>query len=113
MPDLFLLGWTGDYDTAGQLHRHVLLVGHRTDFQTDSQPWGKDAVRQLKAADAISTRTSAPTAYEQVNKDIMESTCPLPDLALPAGDRRRPDVQGLVASPLTDEKFDTVTVSGK
>ena len=111
--DAWIVGWTGDYDSADNFIG-TFFSSDTNDFQTHSQPWGKELSDKLKAADAIIDPDERATAYEQVNKDIMEMYLPgLPLTHSPPAIVVGPTVQGLVASPLTAEEFDTVTVSGK
>jgi len=63
----------------------------------------------LKAADAIPDKTQREAAYVGLNKQLADEYLPAvpishsPPAIVVAG-----DVQGLIASPLTDEKFYTV-----
>ncbi len=106
--DLFLLGWTGDYNTPDNF---IGTFFTRTDnrFNTGTQPWGAQLSEALKEADAIPDPDQRNAAYVKINQDLMSTYLPAvpishsPPAIVVAG-----DVQGLVASPLTDERFSTV-----
>jgi len=111
--DIWLLGWTGDYNSADNFVG-TFFQSDTNDFHTWSQPWGKQLSADLKAADAIVDEAQRAAAYEKLNQQIMEEY--LPGLALthsPPAIVVGKNVQGLVASPLTSEEFSTVTVGGK
>ncbi|MFG1640759.1 ABC transporter substrate-binding protein [Amycolatopsis sp. NPDC049252] len=104
--DLHLLGWTGDYNDAGN------FVG--TFFGREKKEFGfnnPQLFSALSAADASPAGDAHAKAYQEVNKQIMDflPAIPIayPTPAIVVG----PKVKGLVASPLTDERFNTVTVS--
>ncbi len=104
--DLHLLGWTGDYNDAGN------FVG--TFFGREKKEFGfnnPQLFSALSAADASAAGDAHAKAYQEVNKQIMDflPAIPIayPTPAIVVG----PKVKGLVASPLTDERFNTVTVS--
>lgn len=103
--DLHLLGWTGDYNDAGN------FVG--TFFGREKPEFGFNnptLFQALSTADATQGEAAHAEAYAGVNKQIMEflPAIPIayPTPALVVG----PKVQGMVASPLTDERFNTVSV---
>ncbi len=106
--DLFLLGWTGDYNTPDNF---IGTFFTRTDnrFNTGTQPWGATLSEALKQADAIPDPDQRNAAYVKINQDLMGTYLPAvpishsPPAIVVAG-----DVEGLVASPLTDERFSTV-----
>lgn len=104
--DLHLLGWTGDYNDAGN------FVG--TFFGRSKPEFGFDnpeLFSAIAAADASPAGEAHTMAYREVNKKIMDylPAVPIayPTPAIVVG----PKVKGLVASPLTDERFFTVTVN--
>ncbi len=110
--DAWLLGWTGDYNSADNFIG-TFFQPETNDFHTWVQPWGKQLSADLKAADAIVDEAQRTAAYEKLNQQIMEEY--LPGLALthsPPALVVGPTVKGLVASPLTSEEFDVVSVSG-
>jgi peptide/nickel transport system substrate-binding protein len=104
--DLHLLGWTGDYNDAGN------FVG--TFFGREKAEFGYNDPALFKAlADADSTTDpdKHKTAYEQVNRDIMSKYLPaIPVSHSPPAIVTSSKVKGLVTSPLTDERFAGVSV---
>jgi peptide/nickel transport system substrate-binding protein len=105
--DLHLLGWTGDYNDAGN------FIGNffgrpKPDFgQNDPAMY-----KEIAAADATVDPEAHASAYEQVNRDIMEKYLPaVPISSSPPALVVAENVQGLIPSPLTDERFLTVTVN--
>ncbi len=110
--DAFLLGWTGDYNAADNFLGTFFTNVDQNDFQTSAYPWGKTLSEDLKKADAIVDVTERETAYKKINQQIAEEYLPgLPISHSPPALVVSGNVQGLVASPLTAETFDTVTVS--
>ena len=104
--DLHLLGWTGDYNDAGN------FVG--TFFGREKPEFGFNdpaLFSELSAADAETNPDKHMAAYEQVNRDIMAKFLPaIPISHSPPAIVSSSKVKGLVTSPLTNERFDTVTV---
>ncbi|WP_312722278.1 ABC transporter substrate-binding protein [Mobilicoccus sp.] len=106
----FLLGWTGDYNTPDNFIG--TFFGDTTNrFNTGMYPWGKQLSDDLKKADSIVDEGARSKAYEGLNKTIVEQYIPAvpishspPALVLGKG------VAGVTPSPLTDEKFDQVTL---
>lgn len=112
--DAWLLGWTGDYNAADNFLGTFFSNYEQNDFQTSAYPWGKKLSEDLKAADAIVDEAARKAAYEQLNKQIAQEYIPgLPISHSPPALVVSSKVQGLVASPLTAEMFDQVTVSSK
>ncbi len=104
--DLHLLGWTGDYNDAGN------FVG--TFFGRNKAEFGFDNPQlfsALAAADASPAGEAHTKAYQDVNEQIMQYLPAIPVSYSPPGIVVGPKVKGLVASPLTDERFFTVTVN--
>jgi peptide/nickel transport system substrate-binding protein len=104
--DLHLLGWTGDYNDAGN------FVG--TFFGRKKPEFGFDnpqLFQALAAADASPAGDAHAKAYQEVNKQIMDYLPAIPISYGPPAIVVGPKVKGLVASPLTDERFNTVTVN--
>ncbi|MBB5958942.1 peptide/nickel transport system substrate-binding protein [Saccharothrix tamanrassetensis] len=109
IPDLFMLGWTGDNGTA---HNWVGTFFGRTDnrFNTGKSPWGKDLADKLAAANAEPDEGKRTALYEDVNKKIMEEYLPaIPISHSPPALVFKKEVQGVTPSPLTDERFGTTT----
>lgn len=108
VPDLFLLGWTGDYNTPDNF-----IGGFFSDttnrFSTGVAPWGATLASELKAADAIPDATERDAAYVALNKKLLGEYLPaVPISYSPPAIVVAADVQGLIASPLTDERFFSV-----
>ncbi|MFI9448748.1 ABC transporter substrate-binding protein [Amycolatopsis sp. NPDC052450] len=104
--DVHLLGWTGDYNDAGN------FVG--TFFGREKAEFGfsnPELFTALSAADAAPAGEAHTKAYQEVNKQIMEYLPAIPISYGPPAIVVGPKVKGLVASPLTDERFYTVTVN--
>jgi len=105
--DLHLLGWTGDYNDAYN------FVG--TFFGRAKPEFGftdKAAFAAIAAADAEPDADKRKAAYEQVNRDLVGKYLPaLPISHSPPAIATAGNIDGLVASPLTDERFATVSKS--
>ncbi|MFC0030636.1 ABC transporter substrate-binding protein [Micromonospora chaiyaphumensis] len=105
--DLHILGWTGDYNDPGN------FVG--TFFGRAKVEFGDQAMTEMfdaiTKADATVDEAGKKTAWEQVNRDIAAKWLPaVPVWHAPPAIVVTKDVKGLVASPLTDERFNTVSV---
>jgi peptide/nickel transport system substrate-binding protein len=104
--DLHLLGWTGDYNDAGN------FVG--TFFGRSKAEFGFNEpalFNELASADGEPNPDKHTAAYEQVNRDIMAKYLPaIPISHSPPAIATSSKVTGLVTSPLTNERFDTVSV---
>lgn len=104
--DVHLLGWTGDYNDAGN------FVG--TFFGREKPEFGfsnPELFSAISAADAAPAGEAHTKAYQEVNQKIMEYLPAIPISYGPPAIVVGPKVKGLVASPLTDERFYTVTVN--
>ncbi|WP_330271577.1 ABC transporter substrate-binding protein [Lentzea sp. NBC_00516] len=109
LPDLFLLGWTGDNGTA---HNWVGTFFGRTDnrFNTGVSPWGATLAADLAKANSEPNEANRTKLYEEINKKIMEEDLPaIPISHSPPALVLKSDIKGLVPSPLTDEKFGPVS----
>ncbi|PTA42839.1 ABC transporter substrate-binding protein [Micromonospora sp. RP3T] len=105
--DLHLLGWTGDYNDPGN------FVG--TFFGREKVEFGDQGMTEMfeaiAKADATVDEAGKKAAWEQVNRDIATKWLPaVPVWHAPPAIVVTKDVKGLVASPLTDERFNTVSV---
>ncbi|MFI9642926.1 ABC transporter substrate-binding protein [Micromonospora sp. NPDC051925] len=106
--DLHILGWTGDYNDPGN------FVG--TFFGRGKVEFGDQAMTEMfeaiAKADGTVDEAGKKAAWEQVNRDIAAKWLPaVPIWHAPPAIVVTKDVQGLIASPLTDERFNTVSVS--
>ena len=107
-PDLHIIGWTGDYNDAGNFVA--------TFFGRPKKDFGDDALTDMFAeiAAANSEVDSAKKAdlWKQVNRDVMAKWLPaVPIWHSPPAIVTSKKITGLVASPLTDERFNTLTKS--
>jgi peptide/nickel transport system substrate-binding protein len=105
--DLHVLGWTGDYNDPGN------FVG--TFFGRAKAEFGDDSMTEMfaaiAAADAEPNTERKRAAWQQVNRDIMAKYLPaIPIWHAPPSIAVGKKVKGLVASPLTDERFNTVSM---
>ena len=103
--DLFLLGWTGDYNTPDNfIGTFFTRTGNR--FNTAAAPWGQTLSDSLKTADAIPDETQRNAAYDDINKKLLSDYLPaIPISSSPPALVLAGNLQGITPSPLTDEKF--------
>lgn len=103
--DLHLLGWTGDYNDAGN------FLG--TFFGREKAEFGYDEpamFEAIAAADGTVDPAAHAAAYRQVNKDLMSRWLPgVPLSTSPPAFVLATGVHGLVPSPMNDERFAPVT----
>ena len=103
--DLHMLGWTGDYNDAGN------FVG--TFFGRPKAEFGQydpAMYAELAKADAVPDPAGHAAAYQQANRDIMAKFLPaVPILTTGPAIVVKENVQGVIPSPLTDERFVTVS----
>jgi peptide/nickel transport system substrate-binding protein len=102
--DLHIIGWTGDYNDAGN------FVG--TFFGATKPEFGftnEALFSAITAADATVDEAAKDAAYEQVNRDIMAYLPAVPISSSPPAIVVSEAVSGLIPSPLTDERFLTVS----
>ncbi len=112
--DAFLLGWTGDYDSAHNFIGTFFGSLDANNFGLAKQSFGTALAGDLAKADAIVDEAERTAAYEKLNQQIQEEY--LPALAIshsPPALVVGPGVEGVIPSPLTAEEFDTVTVGGE
>jgi peptide/nickel transport system substrate-binding protein len=107
--DLFLLGWTGDYNTPDNFIGTFFGTTNNR-FSTGSSPWGATLVKSLKAADSQPNAATRTQDYVALNKQIMAEYLPaVPISHSPPAIVVAKNISGLVPSPLTDEKFASVS----
>ena len=112
--DAWLLGWTGDYDSADNFIGTFFGNAKQNDFHSVAGGYGKELSKELKEADATVDEEERATKYEAINKKIAEDYVPgAPISHSPPALVVSKDVEGLVTRPLTAEEFSTVTVGGK
>jgi peptide/nickel transport system substrate-binding protein len=110
--DLFLLGWTGDYNSPDNF---IGTFFGSTDsrFWTQASPWGQQLGTELQAADSEVDEQTRIGMYEELNRKLMAEYLPaVPISHSPPAIVVSEDVQGLVPSPLTAEEFGPVSISG-
>ncbi|GAA4611604.1 ABC transporter substrate-binding protein [Saccharopolyspora hordei] len=111
--DLFLLGWTGDYNTPDNF---IGTFFGSTDnrFFTGASPWGQELADQLKAADSEPDEAKRNQMYQDINRKLMSEYLPaIPLSHSPPAIVTSSEVEGLQTSPLTAEGFASVSVSGQ
>jgi peptide/nickel transport system substrate-binding protein len=108
--DLFLLGWNGDYNTPDNFIGNFFSDPNNR-FGTGNSAWGATLSSEIKAADSEPDEAKRTTMYEDLNKKLKAEYLPaVPISHSPPALVVSKDVSGLVASPLTDERFDTVSL---
>ncbi|WP_249124381.1 ABC transporter substrate-binding protein [Saccharopolyspora erythraea] len=109
--DIFMLGWTGDYNTPDN-YIGTFFGTPTNRFYTAGAPWGAQLAAELRAADGEPDEGKRQAMYQQINRKLLAEYLPAVPLshsppALVLNER----VKGLVPSPLTDEEFATVSLS--
>ncbi|GAB1515011.1 ABC transporter substrate-binding protein [Actinophytocola sp. KF-1] len=108
--DLFLLGWNGDYNTPDNFIGNFFSDPNNR-FGTGNSPWGKTLQQELQAADSEPDAEKRKGMYEELNKKLKAEYLPaVPISHSPPALVVAKNVKGLVPSPLTDERFDTVSL---
>jgi peptide/nickel transport system substrate-binding protein len=111
--DAHFLGWTGDINSADNFLASFFGNVERNRFATNLQDFGPELGEEIVAADGILDEAERTAAYEELNRRIMEEWLPgLPLSHSPPAIVVSADVTGLVPSPLTAERFDTIEVAG-
>lgn len=111
--DAWLLGWTGDYDSADNFIG-TFFGTQQNDFFTTEAGYGEELVKELKDADSTVDEDERTAKYEKINKKLAEEYVPgAPISHSPPAIVVGEDVEGLVTSPLTSEEFASVTVGGE
>ncbi|HVV13333.1 ABC transporter substrate-binding protein [Amycolatopsis sp.] len=102
--DIHLLGWTGDYADAGN------FIG--TFFGRQKAEFGFNNPALFNAignADAQTTPEAKKTAYEQASVLISQYVPAVPLTSSPPAIVVKGNIHNLIPTPLTDERFYTVT----
>ncbi len=108
----YLLGWTGDYDSADNFIG-TFFVEQDNAFSTTNYPWADDLTAALKEADSEPDEDKRVSMVQEINRQIAEDYLPgLPISHSPPAIVVSADVQGLITSPLAAEDFSTVTLGG-
>ncbi|WP_158056891.1 ABC transporter substrate-binding protein [Saccharomonospora sp. CUA-673] len=101
--DLHLLGWTGDYGDAGNFIG-TFFGRYKAEFGFNNQ----EIFSALSEADSKVDDEEQKQAYEEASVKISEYVPAVPLTSSPPAIVVGADIQGLVPSPLTDERFATV-----
>jgi peptide/nickel transport system substrate-binding protein len=105
--DLHILGWTGDYNDAGAFIA-TFFGRSKPEFGMNDQ----SLLQEVAAAEATVDPAQHVAAYQQVSRDLMTKYLPaVPLSSSPPALVTSKEVSGLVPSPLTDERFYTVSKS--
>ena len=103
--DLHLLGWTGDYNDAGNF-LGTFFGRPKPEFGITDQA----IFSAVGAADATVDPAQHAAAYEQVSRELMTTYLPaVPLSSSPPALVVRDNISGVIPSPLTDERFFTVS----
>ncbi|WP_168582036.1 ABC transporter substrate-binding protein [Gephyromycinifex aptenodytis] len=109
---LFLLGWTGDYNTADNFIG-TFFGDTENRFKTSNYPWGQPLKDALQDADSTVDEGERTGKYEKLNEQIMTEYLPaIPISHSPPAIVLAKGVSGVTPSPLTDETFDQVELGG-
>lgn len=107
----YLLGWTGDYNTPDNFLGNF-FADPKGQMTVGAYPWGDKLHKALQDDDSIVDEGKRATAYEELNKQIMQDYLPgLPISSSPPAIVFSKKVTGVVPSPLTDEHLWTAKVS--
>ena len=111
--DAYFLGWTGDINSADNFLASFFGNVENNRFATNLQDFGQELGDEIVAADGVLDEAERTAAYEELNARIMEEWLPgLPLSHSPPAIVVSDEVSGLVPSPLTAERFDTIEVAG-
>ncbi|MGH3905959.1 MAG: ABC transporter substrate-binding protein [Pseudonocardiaceae bacterium] len=109
--DLFLLGWTGDYNSPDNFIG-TFFGSLQNRFWLEAAPWGRELVDALKKADGEADEQTRIGLYQEINRKLMAEYLPaVPISHSPPAIVVRKNVKGLVASPLTAEEFGPVSIA--
>jgi peptide/nickel transport system substrate-binding protein len=102
--DLFLLGWTGDYNTPDNFIGS--FFGTSTNRFWTQPTFGDQLVSEIQAADGEPDADKRKQMYRDLNRKLVEEYLPaIPISHSPPAIVTSSKVQGLVPSPLTQEEF--------
>lgn len=107
--ELYLLGWTGDYNTPDNFLANFFADPEGQFYAADT--FGPELAEDITAADSIPDDAERQAAYQELNKKIMTEYLPgIPVSHSPPAIVVKEGVEGLIPSPLTDERFFSVSV---
>ena len=102
--DLFLLGWTGDYNTPDNFIGSFFGTPENRFYTLPT--FGEQLVSEIKAADAEPDADKREQMYKDLNRKLVEEYLPaIPISHSPPAIVTSSKVEGLVPSPLTQEEF--------
>lgn len=108
--DLFLLGWTGDYNSPDNFIG-TFFGSLQNRFWLAAAPWGRDLVDSLQKAESESDPQARTRSYQEINRKLMAEYLPaIPISHSPPAIVVNKKVKGLIPSPLTAEKFGPVSI---
>ncbi|MFP5416299.1 MAG: ABC transporter substrate-binding protein [Actinomycetes bacterium] len=108
----FLLGWTGDYDSADNFIG-TFFTKQDNQFATQNYPFAAELTAALVAADSEPDPAKREQMVSELNRKIAEEYVPsLPISHSPPALVVSSKVKGLVPSPLAAEDFSKVTIEG-
>lgn len=106
--DAFLLGWTGDYNSPDNFIG-TFFSDTTNRFDTADYPWGTTLSEELAAADSEPDAAARTAMYVALNEKLMGEYLPaIPISHSPPALVVAANVQGIVPSPLTDERYASV-----
>lgn len=109
--DLFLLGWTGDYNSPDNFIG-TFFGTLQNRFWLEAAPWGGQLVAALKRAETEADEQTRIGLYQDLNRTLMADYLPaVPISHSPPAIVVRGGVTGLVPSPLTGEEFAPVSIA--
>ncbi len=108
----YLLGWTGDYDSADNFIG-TFWTEQNNAFATGQYPWADDLTNALVAADSEPDEAKRVSMWQEINRKVAQEYLPgLPISHSPPAIVVNDKVKGLITSPLAAEDFSTVTLAG-
>jgi peptide/nickel transport system substrate-binding protein len=109
--DLFLLGWTGDYNSPDNFIG-TFFGSLQNRFWLTAAPWGPQLTAALQAAEAEADEQTRIGLYQDINRKLMAEYLPaVPISHSPPAIVVSKQVKGLVPSPLTAEQFGPVSLT--
>lgn len=108
--EVFLLGWTGDYNSPDNFIG-TFFGSTQNQFYTEPAPWSGELADRLEAADGEADQAAREEMYTEINRSLKSEYLPAVPLAhSPPAIVTSSEVEGLVTSPLTAERFAPVSL---